>query len=143
MRVELLVLMLFVCMAVGEFFSTYSNDKLCDISHMAGKDVETNILRGVSYTLRFLNGNCSWKLTIEGTLENVPVSEGPERIIEGTDATSGLLWKCFVGDDLKLQALVCLLYKRGIENGMVITTSSLFMPPMKRNECYTSVYSQH
>ena len=72
---------------------------------MAGKEVEISILRGVSYTLRYLNGNCSWKLTIEGTLENVPVSEGPERIIEGTDATSGLLWKCFVGDDLKLQAL--------------------------------------
>ena len=73
------------------FFSTYSNDKLCDISHMAGKDVEINIiLRGVSYTLRYLNGNCSWNVSIKGLMEDLVGGMGPQRNIEGTDATNGL-----------------------------------------------------
>ena len=105
MRVELLVLMLFVCMTVGEFHSTYSNDILCVVSRVAGKDVEINILKGVSYTLRYLNGSCSWNVSIKGVMEDFVGGMGPQRIIEETDAKNGLVWKCFVGDDLKLQAL--------------------------------------
>ena len=84
MRVELLVLMLFVCMAVGEFHSTYSNDILCVVSRVAGKDVEINILKGVSYTLRYLNGSCSWNVRFK---EDLVGGMGPQRNIEGTDET--------------------------------------------------------
>ena len=104
MRVELLVLMLFVCMAVGEFFSTYSNDILCVVSRVAGKDVEINILKGVSYTLRYLNGSCSWNVSIKGFKEDLVGGMGPQRNIEGTDATNGLVLKCVVDGVVKLQA---------------------------------------
>ena len=104
MRVELIVLMLFVCMTVGEFFSTYSNDKLCVVSRVAGKDVEINILRGVSYTLQYLNGSYSWNVSIKGLMEDFVGSMGPQRIIEGTDATNGLVLKCVVDGVVKLQA---------------------------------------
>ena len=36
-------------------------------------------------------------------------------------------------------ALICLLNTRGIENGMVITTSSLFMPPATRLRAYLRI----
>ena len=104
MRVELLVLMLFVCMTVGEFHSTYSNDILCVVSRVAGKDVEINILKGVSYTLRYLNGSCSWNVSIKGLMEDFVGGMGPQRIIEGTDATNGLVFTCVVDDIVKLQA---------------------------------------
>ena len=81
MRVELLVLMLFVCMTVGECFSTYSNDILCVVSRVAGKDVEINILRGVSYTLRYLNGNCSWRLTAGELVQDKVISVNSQIII--------------------------------------------------------------
>ena len=104
MRVELLVLMLFVCMTVGEFHSTYSNDILCVVSRVAGKDVEINILKGVSYTLRYLNGSCSWNVSIKGLMEDFVGGMGPQRIIEGADGTNGIVLKCVVDGVVKLQA---------------------------------------
>ena len=71
---------------------------------MAGKDVEINILRGVSYTLRYLNGSCSRTVRIKGLMEDLVGGMGPQRIIEGTDATNGIVLKCVVDDVVKLQA---------------------------------------
>ena len=70
---------------------------------MAGKDVEINVLRGVSYTLRYLNGSCSWNVSIKGVMEDFVGGMGPQRI-EGTDTTNGLVFKCVVDDVVKLQA---------------------------------------
>ena len=63
--------------------------------------MEIDILRGVSYTLRYL---CSWTVRIKGLMEDFVWSMRPQRNIEGADATNGLVLKCVVDDVVKLQA---------------------------------------
>ena len=61
--------------------------------------------RTVESTLRYLNGNCSWRLTVKGgAAEDLEAGSSPERQLQGTDATNGLIWKCIVESSTELHA---------------------------------------
>ena len=59
------------------------------------------MLTGFSTTLRYLNGNCSWRIT--GNLggidfQNLEVSMGPQRILFGNGNAERYTLKCQIDD---------------------------------------------
>ena len=52
-----------------------------------------------------MNGNCSWRVTVEGDFEDLVVSVAPQRTIRGTAATDGVRWKCDVEGNILLYTI--------------------------------------
>ena len=77
------------------------------ILNVAIGEVEIGILRGVSSTLNYLPGSCSWitPLSIAGVVVNV-TTMGQQRILEGTGTIDMLPLKCVVDGIDQLTALV-------------------------------------
>ena len=75
-------------------------------------EVEIGILRGVSSTLNYLPGSCSWitTLNIGGVVVNV-TTMGQQRILEGTGTLDMLPLKCVVNGIDQLTALVIIFGK--------------------------------
>ena len=70
--------------------------------------VEIGILSGFSSTLRYLNGNCSWRVTVNvaGTVAENEVT-GPQRTLVGGDGGSeGFTLKCVTEEGEKLNAII-------------------------------------
>ena len=72
---------------------------------LSGQQVTIGVLRDFESRLRYANGNCSWRLTVPGTADDVPVDTSPEILVRGADTTNGIIWKCFVEDILQLHAI--------------------------------------
>ena len=70
-------------------------------------EVEIGILRGVSSTLNYLPGSCSWitPLSIGGVVGNI-TTMGQQRILEGTGTIDMFPLKCVVDGIDQLTALV-------------------------------------
>lgn len=67
--------------------------------------VEVGLLTGFDSTLKYLNGTCSWRVTIKGAFMDLEVGVSSERTILGADSTDGLVWKCFVENRIELHAV--------------------------------------
>ena len=70
-------------------------------------EVEIGILRGISSTLNYLPGSCSWitPLNIAGVVANA-TTMGQQRILEGTGVADMFPLKCVVDGIDQLTALV-------------------------------------
>ena len=69
--------------------------------------LEIGILDGFSSTLHYLNGNCSWRITINvvGTVIDQEVSVGPQITLVGGDGGSdSFTLKCVTEEGEKLNA---------------------------------------
>ena len=75
-------------------------------------EVEIGILRGVSSTLNYLPGSCSWitPLNIGGVVVN-GTTMGQQRILEGTGAVDMFPLKCVVNGIDQLTAFVTIFGK--------------------------------
>ena len=68
--------------------------------------IEIGILKGFASTVKNQNGTCSWRVTAPGSFMNVSINTSPEKSFEGTDGADGLIWKCFVEDEIRLFAVI-------------------------------------
>ena len=71
--------------------------------------LEISILSGFSSTLHYLNGNCSWRVTVTAAGNEVEneVSVGPQRTLVGGDGGSeGFALKCVTEEGEKLNAII-------------------------------------
>ena len=71
--------------------------------------MEVGILDGFSSTLRYLNDNCSWRITtrIAGVEVEVEVSVGPQRTLVGGDGgTEAFTLKCVTEEGEQLNAII-------------------------------------
>ena len=75
----------------------------------SGGQLEIGILDGFSSTLRYLNGNCSWRITVnvaENEVEN-EVGVGPQRTLVGGDGGSErFTLRCVTENGEKLNAII-------------------------------------
>ena len=75
----------------------------------SGGQLEIGILSGSSSTLRYLNGNCSWRVTVNvaGIEVDNEVSVGPQRTLVGGDGGSeGFTLRCVTEDGEQLNAII-------------------------------------
>ena len=72
----------------------------------SGGQLEIGILDGFSSTLRYLNGNCSWRVTVNvaGTVAETEVI-GPQRTLDGGD-TERFTLKCVTEEGELLNAII-------------------------------------
>ena len=71
--------------------------------------MEIGILDGLSSTLRYLNGNCSWRVTAiaAGIEVEVEVSVGPQRTLVGGEGDiETFTLKCVTDEGEQLNALI-------------------------------------
>ena len=71
--------------------------------------LEIGILSGSSSTLRYLNGNCSWRVTtiLAGVEVENEVSVGPQRtLVGGDEGSDSFTLKCVTENGEKLNAII-------------------------------------
>ena len=71
--------------------------------------VEIGILRDYSFTLHYLNGDCSWTVSVEigGNTVDFQVAMGAQVMIEGTESINRFTLKCVLsGGSVELLANV-------------------------------------
>ena len=68
--------------------------------------IEIGVLRNYSFTIHYLNGNCSWTVSSDlgGNIVERVVDRGPQTTIEGTETTTSFTLKCAVNDMVELLA---------------------------------------
>ena len=90
-----------LCLVV--FFVTFT---ACMVQN---NQLEISILSGFSSTLRYFNGTCSWRITINaaGTVIDQEVSVGPQRtLVGGDEGSDSFTLKCVTEEGEKLNAII-------------------------------------
>ena len=75
-----------------------------------GQSVEIGILRDDAPTLRYLKGDCSWRLTIGNLLVDNERGNGSNFTLIDPDDIIRYILKCVVEETVKLTAIVSLYY---------------------------------
>ena len=73
-----------------------------------GQSVEIGILRDYAPTLRYLKGDCSWRITIKDFVEDDEREIGSNFTLIGSDLITSYFLKCVVDETAKLTASVSL-----------------------------------